>query len=146
MKPFDLKKALAGAPVQTTDGRRVSEIHFFRTAMALRQVIAVIEGHTKEYDIDGMLSNAISTEFMAGALVMTPNKKEGWVNLYRVLKFDGTPGESVYVRHSEVFPSAEWAEKSHQLDLANRHCSAQQKNPSIDRSVNIACVRIEWEE
>lgn len=31
MKPFDLEKALNGHPVVTRDGRKVTEIHYFKT-------------------------------------------------------------------------------------------------------------------
>lgn len=145
MKPFDLKKALAGAPVQTTDGRKVSEIHFFRTAQALRQVIAVIEGHIKEYDIDGMLSNAISTECMAGALVMAPNKKEGWINLFRSLCEDHSVVALTGVRHGQVYSSFAEAETMLSIDMRQEAQSATRQLTG-GRNVNIGPLRIEWEE
>ena len=44
MEPFDLEKALAGAPVVTRNGKPVAELHYFKTAERPYKVCAVIDG------------------------------------------------------------------------------------------------------
>ena len=56
MKPFDLEKTLAGAPVFTRDGRRVLEIHCFEKFNGKYPLYALIEGDTIpiSYTKDGL--------------------------------------------------------------------------------------------
>lgn len=57
--PFDLDRALAGAPVRTRDGRKVDELHLFRTLAsshcmyAAYCVYAVVDRMVLSYTQDG---------------------------------------------------------------------------------------------
>jgi len=53
MKPFNLKKALAGEPVVTRNGLRVSEIHLFETYRNNHPVVAVVENELTRFNLDG---------------------------------------------------------------------------------------------
>ena len=82
LKPFDLEAAKAGKPVCTRDGRKARIICF--DAKGDKPIIALIEMGVAEtpnnYPIDG---KAISTKETPCDLMMLPEKKEGWVNIYR---------------------------------------------------------------
>ena len=82
LKPFDLKAAKAGKPVCTRDGRKARIICF--DAKGNRPIIALVEMGTAEtpdnYPIDG---KAVSTKESSCDLMMLPEKKEGWVNVYK---------------------------------------------------------------
>lgn len=56
--PFDLNRALAGVPVRTRDGRKVGELHLFRTLASSRHmcaacVYAVVDRRVLAYTQDG---------------------------------------------------------------------------------------------
>ena len=82
MKPFDLEAAKAGKPVCTRDGRKARIICF--DAKGDKPIIALVEMGTAEtpnnYPIDG---KAVSAKEASCDLMMLPEKKEGWVNVYR---------------------------------------------------------------
>ena len=79
MKPFNLEKALAGAPVITREGRKVVRIFYAEEACENSQVICVFEtGAVFPYYKDGTYTNSSS----AHELVMAPTKKEGWVVMF----------------------------------------------------------------
>ncbi len=52
-KPFNLEAALAGEPVETRDGRKVTEIHHFKTHRGGGPVLAVVDGVFQSYRVDG---------------------------------------------------------------------------------------------
>ena len=89
LKPFSLEAAKAGKPVCTRDGRKARIICFDRKNHS--PIIALVETFVKEYNsiredayyytIDGRAIN-IENE-SKDDLMMLPEKKEGWVNLYR---------------------------------------------------------------
>lgn len=82
MKPFDLEAAKAGKPVCTRDGRKARIICF--DAKGDKPIIALVEMGVAEtpnnYPIDG---KAIPTKETPCDLMMLPEKKEGWVNVYK---------------------------------------------------------------
>ena len=82
MKPFDLEAAKSGKPVCTRDGRKARIVCF--DAKGDKPIIALIEMGVAEtpnnYPIDG---KAISTKETPCDLMMLPEKKEGWVNVYK---------------------------------------------------------------
>ena len=84
LKPFDLKAAKAGKPVCTRDGRKARIICF--DAKGDKPIIALVEMGTAEtpnnYPIDG---KAVSAKESSCDLMMLPEKKEGWVNVYNHL-------------------------------------------------------------
>ena len=81
LKPFDIQKAREGKPVCTRDGRKARIICF--DAKGDKPIIALVEMGTAEtpnnYPIDG---KAVSTKEASCDLMMLPEKKEGWVNVY----------------------------------------------------------------
>ena len=84
LKPFDLDAAKAGKPVCTRDGRKARIICF--DAKGDKPIIALVEMGTAEtpnnYPIDG---KAVSAKESSCDLMMLPEKKEGWVNVYNHL-------------------------------------------------------------
>ena len=82
LKPFSLEAAKAGKPVCTRDGRKARIICF--DAKGDKPIIALVEMGTAEtpnnYPIDG---KAVSAKEASCDLMMLPEKKEGWVNVYR---------------------------------------------------------------
>lgn len=118
MKPFDLEKAKAGAPVITRNGCTARIICFDRadddgySLVALLQLDKGIERVTTHTD-QGRYCKEPGNDY---DLFMGPVKREGWVNIY--------PGNSI---RQGVHESQAYADV----------------NASYDR---IACVRIEWWE
>ena len=82
LKPFSLEAAKAGKPVCTRDGRKARIICF--DAKGDYPIIALIDNTTKETDIHYTLSGIahVYTESDYD-LMMLPEKKEGWVNVYK---------------------------------------------------------------
>jgi len=87
LKPFDLEKAKAGKPVCTRDGRKARIICFDRDwDMHIVALVADPLGESVHY----YLSNG-KVDFdrqLDDDLMMLPEKKEGWVNVY-YNKIDG---------------------------------------------------------
>lgn len=83
MKPFNLQEALAGKPVVTRDGRKVTEIKHFKTATdSYQDVVAVVAGRIQEFTLSGSfysMGGALSTY----DLFMDSTQKTGWINLYK---------------------------------------------------------------
>lgn len=81
MKPFNLVDALAGKPVMTQDGRKVVRIFYAEEAHDNSKVICILEcGTLYSYYEDGTYTCNASSLL---DLVMAPQKKEGWINLYQ---------------------------------------------------------------
>lgn len=53
MQPFDLSRALAGDPVITRDGRKVNEIHYFKTCNTAYCIVAIIDNQYYEFTKTG---------------------------------------------------------------------------------------------
>jgi len=118
LKPFNLEKALAGEPVVTRDGRKVTEIIHFKTAFnTLQNTVAVIDGHFYSFYENGKCMSQWDSEF---DLFMAPKiiKKSGWLNVY--------PNNMVGYN---VHPTKESADIN-KCDISNR----------------VACIFVEWEE
>lgn len=83
LKPFDLEAAKAGKPVCTRDGRKARIICF--DAKGDYPIVALIESGNiegvRQYMIDGHCTKAMSEYY--GDLMMLPEKKERWVNVYK---------------------------------------------------------------
>ena len=83
LKPFNLELAKQGKSVCTRDGRKARIICF--DAKGDKPIIALVEMGVAEtpnnYPIDG---KAISTKETPCDLMMLHEKKEGWVNVYKV--------------------------------------------------------------
>lgn len=85
LKPFDIQKAKEGKPVCTRDGRKARIICF--DAKDTQPIIGLyeknIDGIVREYlcsyHTDGRMYDDQDTGY---DLMMLPEKKEGWVNIY----------------------------------------------------------------
>lgn len=81
MKPFNLKEALAGKSVMTRNGVKVVRLFHAEEANEANKVIVVLEtGLVGGYAEDGTYYTH-SVSWLD--LVMVPQKKEGWINLYQ---------------------------------------------------------------
>ena len=118
LKPFDLEAAKAGKPVCTRDGRKARIICFDLNNKNF-PIVAIINCDTEEnayqYDIDGVCDEHDNNL----NLMMSPEKKEGWVNLCK-----NNYGDTLAVG---VFP--------------NREEAVSNCPPSY-----LCTIKIEWEE
>ena len=118
LKPFDLEAAKAGKPVCTRDGRKARIISFDLNNKNF-PIVAIINCDTEEnayqYDIDGVCDEHDNNL----NLMMSPEKKEGWVNLCK-----NNYGDTLAVG---VFP--------------NREEAVSNCPPSY-----LGTIKIEWEE
>ena len=78
-RPFNLEEALAGKPVVTRDGRKVSEFYHFKTQTTPYSVSAVIDGSRYGYSIDGRYHPSDESNL---DLFMRPEKRSFWTNIY----------------------------------------------------------------
>ncbi|MCL1615085.1 hypothetical protein M3090_01495 [Bacteroides sp. ET71] len=86
LKPFDLEAAKAGKPVCTRDGRKARIICFDRKGYDMFPIVALIMNGDRESDIYTYRPNGTwdnSGNESDKDLMMLPEKKEGWVNVYR---------------------------------------------------------------
>jgi tellurite resistance-related uncharacterized protein len=79
MKPFNLQKALAGEPVVTRDGNKVTEIHNFSTRHGEMTVFAIIEGCFLTFNNNG---KHYSSEFVDSNFDLFMAEPEAWINIY----------------------------------------------------------------
>lgn len=118
MKAFNLEEALAGKPVITRMNVKVTDIHYFESA--------VYDSHRLRYVVNGYLCVAKAngrydndSNDSPFDLFMASEKKEGWINIYsNQIEW----GLICYIYTTE--------------ERAN-------KNAADNR---IACIKIEWEE
>lgn len=76
MKPFDLKQALAGAPVITRGGEIVDEVIYSKTILD-HPIFSIAGGYIRQHNENGaFLANSLETEY---DLFMAPTKREGWL-------------------------------------------------------------------
>ena len=92
LKPFDLQKAREGKPVCTRDGRKVRIICFNAKRKDERNIIALVPSKDFPgfedlipYPNNGNYSGGHEND---GDLMMLPEKKEGWVNVYKDSVYD----------------------------------------------------------
>jgi len=78
MKPFDLEKALAGAPVVTKSGWPVSELTQFTVRDGLDALYGVVNGRVMSWRKDGVFDHDID----GNDLAMAPVKNGCWLNTY----------------------------------------------------------------
>jgi hypothetical protein len=121
LKPFDLQKAKQGKPVCTRDGRKARIICF--DAKGEKPIIALIANGNSEdvnyYYITGKVRFLDKED--ENDLMMLPEKKEGWVNVYK-------KEQNRYVKG--IFPSRE---------IALNFISEKSRE-------YIATIKITWEE
>lgn len=123
LKPFDFEAAKAGKPVCTRDGRKARIICFDTINKGNYPIIALLEDKGYEaifyYNKDGKCN--VGTE---RDLMMLPEKKEGWVNVYKSYNV----GKKTPCMAS-IYPTKEEAKKS-----------------SVVGFDYVDTVKIEWEE
>ena len=136
LKPFDLEAAKAGKPVCTRDGRKVRIISFDRKFLfngVSYPIIALVEDTAKEetiygYNEKGKIIIENDTPYK-GDLMMLPQKKEGWINIYNHNTIS-TSKENCYIMTGvSVFKTKESA------------ISYKDKDKEY-----IDTIKIEWEE
>ena len=88
LKPFDIQKAREGKPVCTRDGRKARIVCF--DAKGDKPIIALVEAKgnkdaliekVERYFING--HSVFEVRETNNDLMMLPEKKEGWVNIYK---------------------------------------------------------------
>lgn len=123
LKPFDFEAAKAGKPVCTRDGRKARIICFDTINKGNYPIIALLEDKGCEaifyYTKDGKCN--VGTE---RDLMMLPEKKEGWVNVYKSYNV-GKKTPCI----ASIYPTKEEAKKSSVVGLDY-----------------VDTVKIEWEE
>lgn len=127
LKPFDLQKAKAGKPVCTRDGRKARIICHDRQSDHGFPVVALVENPGAERDEDVHFYRTDGTAASASRdqdLVMQPEKKEGWVNLY---KSDNSNFAAI-------------------LGSAYAYNTKEEAINNADPDTTIATVKIQWEE
>lgn len=126
LKPFDLEAAKAGKPVCTRDGRKV-RILCYDLKGAEYPIVALVEAHDyldesiSTYDRNGRFDHDKENN---NDLMMLPQKKEGWVNVYKSYNV----GKKIPCMAS-IYPTKEEAKKS-----------------SVVGFDYVDTVKIEWEE
>ena len=82
MKPFDLKKALAGHPVMTRSGDNVTDLHYFKNARNEDcKLQGIMDGGIYSWNDYGCFTPRHPGGHLD--LVMKPTKKTYWMNVYR---------------------------------------------------------------
>ena len=120
IKPFNLEAARSGKPVCTRDGRKVRIICFDRINGDYYKIVACVtafDGDFEEvlfYGIDGYIVDSQNPK--DEDLMMLPEKKEGWANIYR----------------SQIYDTLERAKKAYK-----RTCNDDNY---------LQTIKIEWEE
>lgn len=123
LKPFDLEAAKAGKPVCTRDGRKARIICF--DAKCNKPIVALIYDCNKETVLQYLENGRFFVDQIDKYdLMMLPEKKEGWVNVYKSYNV----GKKIPCMAS-IYPTKEEAKKS-----------------SVVGFDYVDTVKIEWEE
>ena len=104
LKPFDIQKAREGKPVCTRDGRKARIICFDRIdAKPILALVPSTDGKGEDvfdYFVSGKrIANSLESDL---DLMMLPEKKEGWVNVYK----GGLLDTKTYPTKKEAFDTA----------------------------------------
>lgn len=115
LKPFDIEAAKSGKPVCTRDGRKARIICFNRESIGFPIIALVKNGDTEGvYQFDDKGRSNIDDEERGYDLMMYPEKKEGWVNVYR--DCDGaniTKDDNIYSSREAAIASAQFIDGNH---------------------------------
>lgn len=80
LKPFNLKKALAGDPVVTRDGRKVPEIYEFEKCNSITNIGYAIEGEVGIYTVNETGIRAHAPDKPSDSdIFMAPRKQKLWI-------------------------------------------------------------------
>ena len=92
LKPFDIQKAREGKPVCTRGGHKARIICFDSKNDPQRPIVALVEHNDNEllyeYTIEGKDRFSHISTTGTSDLMMLPEKKEGYVNIYRSQIYD----------------------------------------------------------
>lgn len=80
MKPFNLQEAMAGKPVQTRDGREVTQLKFFED-VNINLIVGVVAKNIWTWNMKGQ-SDSLSGK-SKNDLFMVFEKKVVWANVYQ---------------------------------------------------------------
>ena len=111
LKPFSLEAAEAGKPVCTRGGRKVRIICFDAKGMHQPIIALITQDNGVEY-IETYYSNGRfnddSNSQSDNDLMMLPEKKEGWVNVYREESNNNERliGQTIYKTRKDAFDNA----------------------------------------
>ena len=108
MKPFNLEEALAGKPVVTREGKKVTELYLFKTANSNYPLRVCIDKDIKDYTDRGTYYAKDTTSehdlFMEVPII------EGWVNVYYDKKlaiggtvFSSKEGAILYGKNNPIY-------------------------------------------
>lgn len=123
LKPFDFEAAKAGKPVCTRDGRKARIICF--DAKCNKPIVALIYDCNKETVLQYLENGRFFVDQIDKYdLMMLPEKKEGWVNVYKSYNV-GKKTPCI----ASIYPTKEEAKKS-----------------SVVGFDYVDTVKIEWEE
>jgi hypothetical protein len=97
MKPFNLERALAGEPVITRNGKKVTELYLFKNAKIIQPLYGTIED---DEDVFSWTTNGIynPTKNTSFDLFMAPESKFLWINLWQQLHENGNYYTTVHTR------------------------------------------------
>lgn len=124
LKEFDLEAAKAGKPVCTRDGRKARIICF--DAKCNKPIVALIYDCNKETVLQYLESGRFFVDQIDKYdLMMLPQKKEGWVNVYK----SHERGNTISFIVASIYPTKEEAKKSYVVEFDY-----------------VDTVKIEWEE
>lgn len=104
MKPFDLRKAKAGAKLCTRDGRPARIICWDVKNDIFPLVSLIDERDLARHYEDGC---CLSSEPTNNDLFLAPNINEGWVNVYRDKELHRTMGLRIYPTEDEAMKNKE---------------------------------------
>ena len=100
MKPFDLEEAKAGKLVCTRDGRKARIISFDRHGEDCPIIALVVDSKNAEceevidYTLDGICNENIINHNKYD-LMMSPEKKEGWIIIHKEAIYDKETAEKI---------------------------------------------------
>ena len=107
LKPFDLEAAKAGKPVCTRDGRKARLICFDKKGAY--PIVALVNDYNEEEYIKNY--DEFGKKFIGGEtsddLMMLPEKKEGWVNIYKSDNGTYYTGAIFYEKNDALVNTAE---------------------------------------
>jgi hypothetical protein len=121
MREFNIEEALAGHPVQTRDGRPVTQLTNFSVTSDY-SLVGVIEGEFYKWMCDGSYGGYSSSSYVESErdLFMAPIIRTGWIARYRC------PREEGYYASIRIYDS---------------------KDAAIDDYPDaVDVIKIEWEE
>ena len=111
LKPFDIQKAREGKPVCTRDGRNARIICFDAKRKDEKNIIALVP--SKDYPgFEDLISYPNNGNYYGGHendgdLMMLPEKKEGWVNIYKSDNGTYYTGAIFYEKNDALVNTAE---------------------------------------